>query len=64
MRGLFYVIGGICVALGALWILQGTDILKGGLMGGHIVYAFLGLVTVGVGIVLLALGRRRRRAPL
>jgi hypothetical protein len=61
MRRLFNVLGVLLSAIGILWILQGTGVLKGGLMGGHIQYALLGAVALIVGIVLLVSANRRRR---
>ncbi len=61
MKWLFNVLGVLLAAFGILWILQGTDVLKGGVMGGHIQYAFLGLVALVAGIVLLAFANRRRK---
>lgn len=61
MKWLLYVLGVIFAALGVLWILQGTNVLKGGMMGGHIGYAVLGLVTLVIGILLFRVGYRRRR---
>ncbi len=60
MKWVLYVLGVIFAAVGALWILQGTNVLQGGMMGGHIIYAFLGLVVLAIGIVLFWLGGRRR----
>lgn len=61
MKWVFNVLGVLLAAFGILWILQGTNVLKGGLMGGHIQYAFLGIVALIAGVVLLAFGNRRRR---
>ncbi len=60
MKWLFYVLGVILAAFGILWILQGTGVLQGGVMGGHIQYAFLGLVALIAGIVLIVFAGRRR----
>jgi uncharacterized membrane protein len=56
------VIGGVVLCLiGAVWIAQGLDVLKGSeVMSGHPFYAFLGLVAVVVGIWLVAAGAARR----
>ena len=50
MKWLLYALGLIFAALGVVWILQGTNVLKGGMMGGHIGYALLGLVAIVIGI--------------
>ncbi len=62
MKWFMNVLGVVLAALGVLWILQGTGVLKGGLMGGHIEYAGLGLVALVIGIVLLVVANRRSRA--
>ncbi len=59
MKWLFYVLGILLAAFGVLWILQGTNVIQGGVMGGHIQYALLGLVALAIGIVLLVAGSRR-----
>jgi uncharacterized membrane-anchored protein YitT (DUF2179 family) len=61
MKWLLYVLGVIFAALGVVWILQGTNVLQGGMMGGHIGYAVLGLVAVVIGILLFRFGNRRSR---
>jgi hypothetical protein len=61
MKWLLYALGVIFAALGVVWILQGTNVLKGGMMGGHIGYALLGLVALVIGILLFRVGSRRRR---
>jgi hypothetical protein len=62
MKWVFSIIGVILAAFGVLWILQGTDVLKGGVMGGHIQYAILGLVALVAGVALVVYANRRRRA--
>jgi hypothetical protein len=61
MRWLLSALGILLAAVGILWILQGTNVLKGGLMGGHLQYAALGAVALIAGVVLVVLGNRRRR---
>jgi hypothetical protein len=62
MRWVFSILGGLLAAFGILWILQGTGVLQGGVMGGHIQYAFLGLVALAGGVALLVVANQRRRA--
>ena len=51
----------LCLA-GLVWILQGTDVLRGSqLMSGHGQYAVLGIVVLAVGAVLLVWADRIRR---
>ncbi len=60
MKWLLDVVGAVLILLGAVWTLQGTDILKQGFMAGRIQYAILGIVVIVVGAVLLAYTNRRR----
>ena len=61
MKWLFTILGVLLTAMGIVWILQGTDVLKAGFMAGQMQYAYLGIVAVIAGVALLALGNRRRR---
>lgn len=62
MKWFLSILGVLLGAIGIVWILQGTDVLKGGVMGGHIQYAFLGIVVLIAGVVLLVFANRRRKA--
>jgi hypothetical protein len=63
MRGwLFVVIGALLVLLGAVWTLQGLDVLGGSAMSGVTLWAIVGPIVAVVGVVLLAMGVRRLRA--
>lgn len=61
MKWLINIVGVLLAAVGVIWILQGTDVLKSGMMAGHIQYAILGLVALVAGIALLVFANRRRR---
>jgi hypothetical protein len=50
LRGLF---GVIFVALGALWTLQGLNVLQGTFMSGQTMFAAIGLVLLLIGLWLL-----------
>jgi hypothetical protein len=52
--------GLILVLVGAVWILQGVDVLKGSPMTGHGQYALLGSVVVLAGAALVVWGLARR----
>jgi hypothetical protein len=60
MRITLNVVGGLCLLVGCIWILQGINILPGSFMTGQIKWAVYGglLVIVGIG-VLIAANRRR-----
>ena len=59
-RSLSLVLGGLLVAVGALWTLQGLDVLGGSVMSGVTFWAVVGpLVALG-GIPLIVRSRRGR----
>jgi K+-transporting ATPase A subunit len=58
------VIGLVLIALGSVWIAQGTGAMRGSMMSGHGQYAALGAVTVLIGLSLIGWAWRiRRRSP-
>jgi hypothetical protein len=57
------VVGFVLVAVGAIWIGQGTGLLRGGsFMVDDIRWAVVGSVRVVIGIALLVRARRARRS--
>lgn len=56
------VVGVVLIAIGGVWVAQGTGALAGSMMSGHSQYAVLGAVAILAGVVLLALAWRRRSA--
>jgi len=60
MRGTLIGVGIGLILLGGLWILQGIGILGGSVMTGQMFWANVGTILLIVGIVLCALGVRRR----
>jgi hypothetical protein len=63
MRITLYIVGAILILFGAIWILQGVNILPGSFMTGQIRWAVYGAIAVAVGIGLVLVARRRRRQP-
>jgi len=55
------VFGGLLVLFGAIWFLQGINILPGSFMTGELRWAFYGSVAMIVGAILLIATNRRRR---
>jgi hypothetical protein len=55
------VVGVLLVVFGAIWFLQGINVLPGSFMTGEIRWAVYGGTAVAVGIVLLMLAAKRRR---
>jgi hypothetical protein len=54
------VAGVVLIAIGGVWVAQGTGALAGSMMSGHGQYAVLGAVAILAGAALLALAWRRR----
>ncbi len=64
MKVVLAIVGVLLVLMGAVWILQGFNILPVGFMAGQMQYALLGAILVVVGIVLFLFSRRHRKAPV
>ena len=59
MRVAQLVIGILCILLGAIWFLQGINVLPGSFMTGQTKWAVYGGVLLLVGVGLLMASRRR-----
>jgi hypothetical protein len=55
------VLGALLVLFGAIWFLQGINVLPGSFMTGQIQWAVYGGIAVAVGVALLLANRRRNR---
>jgi len=62
MRIALRIIGAFSVLLGAIWVLQGINLLPGSFMTGQIRWAVYGGIAVAVGITLLLTVSLRRTA--
>jgi len=60
MRIMLRSIGALLVAIGAIWILQGINVLPGSFMTGQIQWAVYGGVAVVAGIAMLVVAWRKR----
>jgi len=60
MKTLFYVIGGLLILVGAVWVLQGVNILPGSFMTGDPQWAVNGAISIVIGIGLILFGRSRK----
>ena len=56
------IAGGILVFFGAVWFLQGINVLPGSFMTGQIQWAVYGGIAVAAGLSLLLTANRRRRS--
>jgi hypothetical protein len=54
------VVGVLAVVLGGLWTLQGLDVVGGSVMSGVSVWAVIGPIVAGIGLILIVIGVRRR----
>ena len=63
MRWVLIIVGILFVLLGAVWVLQGTNVLtQSAVMSGHSLWTVIGAILAAAGIVLVVLGATRRRA--
>lgn len=53
-------VGLLAVVLGGLWTLQGLDVVGGSVMSGVSIWAVIGPIVSLAGLLLIALGVRRR----
>ena len=61
MKIALFIVGGLLILIGCVWILQGFNILQGSMMSGHRRYALLGAGAAVVGIVLAIVAARMRK---
>ncbi len=62
MKWVLIIVGIIVLALGIVWALQGTNVLAGSVMSGHRRWIAIGGVLGIVGIILIVVGARIKRA--
>jgi uncharacterized membrane protein HdeD (DUF308 family) len=55
------VLGALLILIGAIWILQGINLLPGSFMTGQRQWAVYGAILVAAGISLLWMAKRRYR---
>ena len=54
-------IGSLLILVGAVWILQGMDVLGGSGMSGEAIWAVIGVVVVFLGVIVFIAGSRSQR---
>ncbi|MEO8686447.1 MAG: hypothetical protein ABI414_16590 [Devosia sp.] len=65
MKILANIVGVILLALGAVWTLQGANVLAGSVMSGQSQWLYIGIVLIVVALVLLYwINLRRPGQPL
>jgi hypothetical protein len=62
MKLVLTIAGAVMVLLGAVWILQGINILPGSFMTGQIQWAIYGAVLAIAGVVVILWARRKPAA--
>jgi|HubBroStandDraft_6_1064221.scaffolds.fasta_scaffold418163_2 hypothetical protein len=58
------IAGAILVLFGAIWFLQGINVLPGSFMTGQIRWAVYGGIAVAAGVTLLLIAKRRKPSKL
>jgi hypothetical protein len=53
------IVGVLLIIFGAIWVLQGINVLPGSFMSGQIKWAIYGGCLAAVGIIMLVAARRR-----
>ena len=61
MKATLNILGAVLVLIGAIWFLQGINVLPGSFMTGQIRWAVYGGIAVVAGSVLLMVANRRRK---
>ncbi|MFI5845811.1 hypothetical protein ACIA8K_39510 [Catenuloplanes sp. NPDC051500] len=61
MRWILLAVGVLLVLMGAVWTLQGLNVLGGSAMSGATMWAVIGPIVLVVGVVLAWRGGRRAR---
>lgn len=60
MRWVLLIVGALAILTGAVWTMQGLDVLGGSAMSGNSIWAVIGPVVAIIGLIMVALGLRRR----
>ena len=63
MKIFLNVIAGLGILTGAIWFLQGINLLPGSFMTGQIQWAIYGILAMLTGIGLLVWNNRRKSSP-
>ena len=61
MKLVLKILGMLMVVFGAIWFLQGMDVLPGSFMSGEIRWAFYGGIAMMAGLALLLNANRQQR---
>ncbi len=59
MRIILSIVGVLLILMGAVWFLQGVNVLPGSVMTGQVQWAIYGALAIVIGIGLIVLANRR-----
>jgi hypothetical protein len=62
MRWVWLIVGILVFLMGALWTLQGLDVVGGSAMSGVTLWAIVGPIVAVIGLVVAGVGLRRSKA--
>ena len=62
MKIVLYVVGGLLILSGTVWVLQGINILPGSFMTGDPQWAINGGIAIVAGLILVLIGKRRKKS--
>jgi hypothetical protein len=60
MKTSIYVFGGLLILVGAVWVLQGINVLPGSFMTGDIQWAYNGAIAIVIGIAAMVFAGRMK----
>lgn len=63
MKIILTIIGVLLILFGAVWVLQGINVLPGSFMTGQIRWAIYGGIAVLVGVLMIVLVNKKRATP-
>ena len=62
MKTVLTIVGALLIFFGAIWFLQGINILPGSFMTGQTRWAVIGGISFVVGVAMMVIARRLRRS--
>ena len=61
MKILAFIVGGVLIIFGAMWLLQGLNVLAGSAMSGQSLWTGIGATVAAVGLIVTILGARIKK---
>ena len=63
MKWILWIVGVVLVLMGAVWFLQGINVIPVGFMAGQPQYVILGFIIAAIGVALIILANRLSHGP-